>query len=113
MDIELLRDYCLSLKGTTEDIKWGEHLCFMVENKIFLLYCLEPPHNINLKIDPEDFDNAVARPGIKQAFHMAKRHWISVENFDVLTEKELKEFILNSRLLVLSKLSKKIQAAYL
>ncbi|MEE1885206.1 MmcQ/YjbR family DNA-binding protein [Pedobacter flavus] len=113
MDIEEIRDFCLSLKGSTEDLKWGGVLCFTVENKIFLLYALDSPNLINVKIDPEYFDEEVAKPGISQAFHMAKRHWISIHEFERLPENDLKSYILNSRSLVIKKLSKAIQQKYL
>lgn len=113
MDIEEIRDFCLSLKGSTEDLKWGEVLCFMVENKIFLLYALNSSNLINVKIKPECFDEEVAKLGISQAFHMAKRHWISIHEFESLPEKDLKSYILNSRALVIKKMSKAIQQKYL
>ncbi|HKG05805.1 MAG TPA: MmcQ/YjbR family DNA-binding protein [Pedobacter sp.] len=110
MDIENFRAYCLSLKGATEGMKW-EHLCFMIEEKIFMLVSLED-HHMALKCDPENFDELVARPGIKQAPHFARRQWVSLEGFDVLPDRELKERVAESRKLVLSKLSKKLQQKY-
>lgn len=110
MDIESLRDYCLSLKGATEGMKW-DHLCFMIEEKIFVLASLEDGH-LCLKCDPEDFDGLIARPGIKQAPHFAKRQWVVLESLDALPSAELQNRIAASRGLVLSKLPKKTQAKY-
>lgn len=110
MDIESLRDYCLSLKGATEGMKW-DHLCFMIEEKIFVLASLEDGR-LCMKCDPEDFDGLTARPGIKQAAHFAKRQWIVLESIDVLPSAELQRRIADSRALVLAKLPKKIQAKY-
>ena len=110
MDIESLRDYCLGLKGTTEGMKW-DHLCFMIEEKIFVLASLEDGR-LCMKCDPEDFDALTARPGIKQAPHFAKRQWVVMESIDVLPSNELQNRISESRRLVLSKLPKKIQVKY-
>ncbi|SMC53555.1 MmcQ/YjbR family DNA-binding protein [Pedobacter nyackensis] len=110
MDIESLRDYCLTLNGTTEGMKW-EHLCFMIEEKIFVLASLEDGH-LCLKCDQEEFDELAARHGIKQAPHFARRQWIELEGLDVMPAAELQRRIAESRLLVLSKLSKKVQAKY-
>ena len=110
MDIESLRDYCLGLKGTTEGMKW-DHLCFMIEEKIFVLASLEDGR-LCMKCDPEDFDALTARPGIKQAPHFAKRQWVVMESLDVLPSAELQNRISESRRLVLSKLPKKVQAKY-
>ena len=110
MDIETFRDYCLSLNGTTEGMKW-EHLCFMIEEKIFVMASLEDGR-LCLKCDADDFDELVARHGISQAPHFARRQWIAIESLDVMPHTELKERVASSRLLVLKKLSKKIQAKY-
>jgi predicted DNA-binding protein (MmcQ/YjbR family) len=110
MDIETFRDYCLSLIGTTEGMKW-EHLCFMIEEKIFVLASLEDGA-LCFKCDPNDFDELVARHGISQAPHFARRQWIAIESLEVLSDNELKDRIAKSRLLVLKKLSKKLQAQY-
>jgi len=112
MDIESFRTWCLELPGTTEGIKWEAHLCFMVEEKIFVIMDIEPPHGFALKVDPVDFDNLVTREGISQAGHMARRQWIGVVSLSTLQGAELKSRVLQSRALVLSKLSKKLQAKY-
>ena len=112
MDIEMLREYCLSLPGTTEDLKWGEHLCFMIHDKIYLINSLDEGR-VSFKCEPDEFEELTARDGIQQAAHLAKRQWISIESPDVLPDKELKERIAQSRQLVLSKLPKKIQQLYL
>ncbi len=109
MDIESFRSYCLSLPGTTEGLKWGEHLCFMIHEKLFVITSLDDGQ-ITFKCDPEDFDELVARDGIVQAAHFAKRQWVSIDTVDVLPDNELKERIMASRALVISKLPKKIQA---
>lgn len=110
MDIESLRDYCLSLNGSTEGMKW-DHLCFMIEEKIFVLASLEDGH-LCMKCDPEDFDELTARHGIKQAPHFARRQWIVLESIDAMPPAELQSRIAESRKLVLSKLPKKTQAKY-
>lgn len=111
MDIEMFREYCLSLPGTTEEVKWGDNLCFMVEKKIFVMTSLDEG-TLAMKCDPEEFDELVARDGIQQAYHLAKRQWIGLMDFDVMPESELKLRIAQSRAMVIRKLPKKIQALY-
>ena len=110
MDIETFRDYCLGLKGTTEGMKW-DHLCFMIEEKIYVLVSLND-NSLCFKCDPDDFDDLVARHGIKQAPHFARRQWIALESLEVLNDAELRERVAASRALVLKKLSKKLQEKY-
>ncbi|WP_410220074.1 MmcQ/YjbR family DNA-binding protein [Pedobacter sp.] len=111
MNIESLREFCLSLPGTTEDIKW-EHLCFLIEEKIFIIIAIDDNCRFSVKCNQEEFDELVARPGIKQARHMAKGQWVEIESLEVLGNEELKQRIKNSRNLILAKLPKKIQRKY-
>jgi predicted DNA-binding protein (MmcQ/YjbR family) len=111
MDIEEFRAYCLSLPGSTEDLKWGDNLCFMIHEKIFVITSLEDT-SAAFKCDPEDFNELIARDGIQQAPHLARGKWVKIEQLGVLNDRELKGRILNSRTLVLNKLPKKVQAIY-
>jgi len=112
MDIESFRAYCLSLPGTTEGMKW-DHLCFMIEEKLFIIIAIDEGNSFSTKCTPEEFEELTARDGITQAHHMAKRQWVRIENLDVLSETELKKRVETSRALVLAKLPKKLQAKYL
>jgi len=112
MDIESFREYCLNLPGTTEGMKW-DHLCFMIEEKIYVIIAIEEGTRFSIKCNPDDFDVLTSRYGIKQAFHLAKRQWIQVESLDVLIDAELKSLVAQSRALVLAKLPKKTQAKYI
>ncbi|MET3115550.1 putative DNA-binding protein (MmcQ/YjbR family) [Pedobacter sp. CG_S7] len=109
MDIEMLREFCLSLPGTTEGLKWGDKLCFMISEKIYVITSLDEG-GVIFKCDPEDFDELVARDCIQQAPHFAKKQWVTVLSLGVMPDQELKACIVKSRMLVLSKLPKKIQA---
>jgi predicted DNA-binding protein (MmcQ/YjbR family) len=111
MDIEMLREYCLSLPGTTEDLKWGEHLCFMIAQKIYVITSLDAG-TLTFKCDPEDFGELTARDGIGQAAHFAKTQWVTLAAVDVMPRQELEKWIVKSRALVLSKLPKKIRETY-
>lgn len=111
MDIETFRDYCLSLPGTTEGMKW-DHLCFMIEEKIFVIIAIDEGNRFSTKCTPEEFDELTARDGITQAYHLAKRQWVQVADLEVLNDVELKKRITTSRALVLAKLPKKIQEKY-
>ena len=92
-------------------MKW-DHLCFMIEEKIYVIIAIEEGSRFSIKCNPDDFDALTARAGIQQAFHLAKRKWIQIENLDVLTDAELKSLVANSRAMVLAKLPKKTQAKY-
>ena len=55
MTLDSLRQICRALPGATEDVKWGQDLCFCVGSKMFAAVNLEPPHQIGFKCTPETF----------------------------------------------------------
>lgn len=116
MDIETIREYCLSKKGATESFPFDSStLVFKVENKMFALMGLNrEPKAINLKCDPiiairlrEQYPDQIL-PG----YHMSKKHWNTIE-FDDFNSEELRVQIDQSYKLVVTKLTKKQQNALL
>jgi predicted DNA-binding protein (MmcQ/YjbR family) len=111
MNIENLQTLAFSFKATTEDIKWEDHLCFSVGEKMFLL---TSPSNLPItacfKVSEEDFDELCDRDGFRQAPHFAKRKWIFVEDVNKLSQKEWKAYLQKSYDSVVFKLTKKLRA---
>ena len=112
MNIEELRDYCISKKGVEETLPFGpETLVFKVLGKAFLLTGMDSkPIRFNVKCDPEkaialreEFDCIL--PG----FHMNKKHWNTIIADGTLTTKQLQEHIHHSYELVASSLTKALQ----
>jgi predicted DNA-binding protein (MmcQ/YjbR family) len=108
MNIESLRDYCLSKENAQESFPFGDDtLVFKVMNKIFLLCGLEHSDRFNVKCDPEkalllreEFDEV--QPG----WHMNKTHWNTVFMNGRLSDYQLKEMIDHSYDLIISSLPK-------
>ena len=113
MDIESVRHFCLSLPHTDEKVQWGNDLLFRVGEKMFAVAALEPSHGVALsfKCTPEKFAELVEQEGIIPAPYMARNHWVGLERFDALTDRELKPLLTNAYKMVLEKLPKKMQAA--
>lgn len=114
MNIEQMRDYCLSRKGATEDSAFGEdHLLFRIYDKIFACLSLNRPDCVTLKCDPERaLELREHYAGIEGAFHWNKRYWNDVR-FDADVPDELiLELVDHSISEVLRKLPKRIQAEY-
>ena len=108
MTIESLMNICQGLKGTTTDIKWEDHLCFNVGEKIYLITSPDQvPPNASFKVSEEDFDILCEREGIRQARYFARRQWVSVENISLLNHAEWEKYIARSHALVASKLTRK------
>jgi predicted DNA-binding protein (MmcQ/YjbR family) len=110
MDIDSIRNYCLSLPHATEDIQWGNDLLFRISGKIFAGMSLDPPHSLSFKCTPEKFDELIEFEGIIPAPYMARNKWVMLERLDALNDSEIKVVIKNSYEMIFSKLTKKVQA---
>jgi predicted DNA-binding protein (MmcQ/YjbR family) len=104
MDIEQLRDYCLSKPEAQEGFPFGEGtLVFKVKNKIFLLVGLEKqPLQFNVKCDPEKaIELREEYPCILPGYHMNKKYWNTIIVDGTLSSQQLKGFIDHSYELVI------------
>ena len=110
MDLDSIRNYCLSLPHATEDIQWGNDLLFRISGKIFGGINLDPPHSLSFKCTPEKFDELIELDGIIPAPYMARNKWVMLERLDALNDSEIKGLIKNSYEMIFSKLTKKVQA---
>lgn len=111
MNIEWLREYCLSFKGAYEEIQWENHLLFKVGGKMFVLASFDnTAENImSLKSDPAKFEELIEQEGIIPAPYLARNKWISIQRSSKIKTNELKELINTSYELVFAKLPKKIR----
>lgn len=97
MDVESLRRYCLSFPHATENLQWGDDLCFKVGGKIFAVVSLgSVPQGMSLKCTPERFAELVEQDGIIPAPYVGRYKWVLLQRLDVLPQKELKELIQQS-----------------
>jgi predicted DNA-binding protein (MmcQ/YjbR family) len=111
MDIEEIRQFCLSLPHATEDVKWGNDLTFCVGKKMFAVTGLETAENSSLsfKCTPEKFAELTERAGIIPAHYVARYHWVTLEKLDAIERDELKNLIEQSYGLVWEKLPKSLK----
>jgi len=112
MDIETVRTYCLSFPHATEKVQWGNDLVFKIAGKMFAVLVLEgaSKYGLSFKCPEEKFAELIEQDGIDPAPYSARYNWVAFENFDVLSEKELKALLRNSYDLVFEKLPKKTKA---
>lgn len=107
MDIERVRELCLSLPHVAEKIQWGDNLAFKVAGKIFAVAALEPAeHCISFKCSDEDFAELIERPGIVPAPYLARAHWVALESDHPLTQAEMERLLREAHALVFAKLPK-------
>ena len=115
MNIEALREYCLSKQGVEETLPFGpDTLVYKVAGKVFLLTGLdEETLKFNVKCDPEKAvelreQYSCVTPG----FHMNKKHWNTIIVDGSVPSRLLKEWIDHSYDLVLESLPKKIKEQF-
>ncbi len=110
MDLDVLRDYCLTLPGSFEDTPFGpDTLVFKVGGKMFALIGLDNVDlSVNLKCDPDRAVELRDRYSeIIPGFHMNKSHWNTVSCIGSLSDQFIKDLVQDSYHLVFNSLTKK------
>lgn len=113
MNIEEIRDYCLSKPNTTEDTPFDEDtLVFKVGAKIYALMNMSAlPIRVNLKCDPEKaVELRENNPDtIIPGYHMNKKHWNTIYT-DEFELDFVQQMVDHSYGLVASSLTKKVRS---
>ena len=108
MNVDWLRELCLSFPGATEQIQWGSDLLFKVRGKMFAATPLEPASIwLSFKSSPENFVELTERPNIIPAPYLARAQWVALENKDALPPDELARRLRDSYDMIFAKLPRK------
>lgn len=111
MNIENIRNYCLSLPQVTEDFPFDEStLVFRIGGKIFAMIDLENTEWFVLKCEPDyAIELRDRHPEITGAWHMNKKYWNQLNLFGSLTDTLIRELICHSYNEVIKKMPKKLK----
>jgi len=111
MNIEELRQFCLSLPGVNEHTPFDEvTLVYKVMGKMFALIPTDHDVSITLKCDPEwSAELREQYPAITGAYHMNKMHWNTIIIDGSISKELIIKLTKYSYQLVLSKIPKKIK----
>lgn len=117
MNIEELREYCLSQRGATEGFPFGEDiLVFKVMDKMFAVLGLEPHDEgfmVIVKCDPEKaIELREKYQSVFPGYHFNKKYWNSIYLEGDMADDEIKYWIDHSVEEVIKKLPKKQQQEY-
>ena len=96
MDIEAIREYCLSKPMTSEHLPLVDvSLVFKVAGqKMFLLLPLDEPYSVSMKCAPEYAIELRERSaGICGAFHFNKKYWNQVSLVDDVPDDVLNKLL--------------------
>ncbi len=115
MNIEELREFCLSVKGSSECLPFDEYsLVFKVLDKMFALLPLDNDRLcISIKCDPEKaIELREHYNAVEPAYHFNKKYWNTIYLSNDMDDEDVKKWILHSVDEVVKKLSKKIREEY-
>ena len=115
MNIEELREYCLSLKNTTEFMPFeDECLIFRIFDKWFAVIPLfDPELKISVKCDSaQAADLREHYNCVEAAWHFNKKYWNSISLNGDMDDETVKYWIRHSVEEVIKKLPKKKQKEY-
>jgi predicted DNA-binding protein (MmcQ/YjbR family) len=97
MNVNSVRDYCLSFPQARENLQWGETLCFKVAAKIFVTLSLGAvPQSLCFKCTPDNFAQLCELEGVRPAPYVGRYKWVLLERVDVLRDEELEDLIRQS-----------------
>src|SRR5882672_6950069 len=112
MNVDWLRELCLSFPGAVEQIQWGSDLLFKVGGKMFAATPLEPaPVCLSFKASPENFAELTERPNVIPAPYLARAQWVALQTRDALPPEELARLLRDSYDIVFARLPRKIRDA--
>ncbi len=109
MNIEELRDYCLSKQGAEETLPFGpDTLVYKIAGKIFLLTAIDSEKfGFNIKCNPSKAQELREEyPSVLPGYHMNKKHWNTILVDGSIPDKLLYSWIDDSYNLVKPKIKK-------
>ena len=98
MNIESLREYCISKKDVTESFPFGDDtLVFKTQGRIFALANLEGDLSVNLKCDPGLAIELRERySSVMPGYNINKKHWNTVRIDGSVPDREVFSWVDNS-----------------
>jgi len=106
MDIDSIRQYCLSFPNSKENLQWGDNLCFKVGGKIFVILGLDELR-VCFKTAPDVFAELVEREDIRPAPYVGGYKWVMLDRLDAVSDDEFRELVRQSYEMVSTKVPKK------
>jgi predicted DNA-binding protein (MmcQ/YjbR family) len=106
MKADTVREFCMSFSGATENLQWGDDLCFKIGGKIFTIVGLDNPR-LCFKCTPETFAELIEREDIRPAPYVGRYKWVMLDRLDAVGWDELRELIRQSYEMVAAKAPKK------
>jgi predicted DNA-binding protein (MmcQ/YjbR family) len=95
MNVDTIREFCLSFPQATEKLQWEDNLCFKIGGKIFAMLGLDNPR-MCFKCTPESFTELIEREDIRPAPYVGRYKWVMLDRLDAVGWDELRQLIQTS-----------------
>jgi predicted DNA-binding protein (MmcQ/YjbR family) len=102
MNVDTIRAFCLAFPEATENLQWGDDLCFKIGGKIFAIVSLDNPR-LCFKCTQEAFAELIEREDIHPAPYVGRYKWVMLDRLDAVPWSELRELIGQSYEMVAAK----------
>lgn len=116
MDNERVRDFCLSLPHAAETLNWGHHLVYWVGEREIggKMFAMTDADGTGFGVlwfhcGAERFYELLEIEGISAAPHLARAHWVAVEHWNVMRQREFEDELKRAHQLIYDKLPKRVK----
>lgn len=111
MNIEELREYCISMEGVTEKTPFGKFarryesiLVFYIRGHMFCMADMDDFTSVTVKADPEVVEELkMTRSSVSSHRNMSARHWIRLNLNGDVSDREIYDLIKTSYAIVKAK----------
>lgn len=108
MTLPELQRLAEELPGVTTDIKWEDHLCFNMGEKLFLITAPDQvPVSASFKVSAHRFEQLIDREGVIPAPYLARYKWVQTDDIERFSHAEWNELVQESYSLIAAGLSAK------
>ena len=111
MDNERIREICMALPHVTETLNWGHHLVYFVGDKeiggkMFAMTDLDGTGTgvLWFHCGAERFHELLETEGIIASPYLARAHWVTVERWDTLRQRQIEDELRRAHALIYEKL---------
>ena len=102
MKVDAIPEFCLAFPQATENLQWGDELCFKIGGKIFVMLGLDNPR-LCFKCTPETFAELIELEDVRPAPYVGRYKWVMLDRLDAVPWDELRELISKSYDMVATK----------
>lgn len=117
MDNERVRDFCLDLPHVSETVNWGHHLVYRVGDRAIggKMFAMTDLDGTGIGVlwfhcGVERFHELLEIDGVVVSPYLARAHWVTLEHWNALPPRQIKDELRCAHALVYEKLPQRTKA---